>query len=500
MGRSLFRRLHRRFGTRLSGAERGRRAAAHRDRARTALPLDILRAVPRSGASPGTVAVVGAGFAGCAAAYVAKLLNFDVTVYEAAGTPGGRVTSSQSVVPGRILETGAELIGLNHPAWINLADKAGFALSVMTPDDDYSGAQLDSPLILGGVSYDQDAQARLYGEMQNVFDSWIAQSAFITDPRAPWRTPNAASLDAQNLGANIPASAPPHVVAAIGTEFEFNNTVPIGQQSWLANLAQFQAGGADQGFFDDTEVFRCTAGNQQLAAFMVDGLPVVPQTVTSIDTSGGVTLTFQDGGSDGPFDYVIVATSVAIWPSITVDNNPFPYAGIQNGPAIKYLAPVESRFWISEHLAPSGMSDVLGMVWEGTDNQADTAGFDLTVFCGGAAAQNAIDAGGTDSYFAPLISQLYPGFSTGGGVFENSTGNQNILTGYSCPAPGQVVGAQQSYTTPYNGCLFVAGEHTSPAWFGFMEGALESGIVAAVRMAARAGIELKPEWGGTAAL
>jgi monoamine oxidase len=45
--------------------------------------------------------------------------------------------------------------------------------------------------------------------------------------------------------------------------------------------------------------------------------------------------------------------------------------------------------------------------------------------------------------------------------------------GISCPNIGQVVGQQQSYSIPYNNCLFVAGEHTSPAWFGFMEGALE---------------------------
>lgn len=63
-----------------------------------------------------------------------------------------------------------------------------------------------------------------------------------------------------------------------------------------------------------------------------------------------------------------------------------------------------------------------------------------------------------------------------------------IRTGYSCPAPGEVVGAQQSYVTPYNDCLVVAGEHRSPAWFGFMEGALESGILAAARVAETAGV------------
>lgn len=505
MGRSLFRKLHRRFGTRRAGIDRKRRADAHHERARDAMPLDIVRAQPSTGASPGSVAIIGAGFAGCAAAYVANLLGFKVTIYDAGGEPGGRVTSSQTVVPGRILETGGELIGLNHPLWIILADIAGFALGVVTPDDDYSGTMLDAPLILGGVPYDPKAQAQLYDGMQKVFNGWIKKSAVVTSAWSPWQTPNAARLDAQTLGKKIPKGTQPHVIQAIETEFELNNTTPIGQQSWLANLAQFQAAGGGQGYFDDTEVFRCTAGNQQLAIRLVDSLPLIQQTVTAIDTSDRVTLTFKGGGTSGPFDYVIVATSVAIWPSIQVDGQEFPYEGINNGPAIKYLAPVAERFWIPKLLAPSGMSDTLGMTWEGTDNQANTANFDLSVFAGGRAAQNAINNQGSDAYYAPLISQLYPGFSTSGGTFHSHPGNPAILTGYSCPGPRQVVGAQQSYSKPYQDHrskerLFIAGEHTSPAWFGFMEGALESGLIAAARMARVAGVHLRPEWGGTKAL
>jgi monoamine oxidase len=500
MGRSLFRLLHRRFGTRLSGLERKRRADAHHERLRDAIPFHVVKATSATGTSPGSVAIIGAGFSGCAAAFVANLLGFKVTIYDASGTPGGRVTSSRTVVAGRILETGGELIGLNHPLWILFADVAGFALGVVTPDDDYSGAMLEPPLILDGVSYDTKAQAKLYDGMQKVFNSWIQKSAVVKHPWSPWLTRNAAQLDSQTLVEKIPAGTRPDIIEAIGTEFELNNTTPIDQQNWLANLAQFQAGGADQGFFDDTEVFRCTAGNQQLAVWLLGNLQLVPQTVTAIDISNGATLTFKGGDTSGPFDYVIVATSVAIWPRIKVDRKAFPYEGVNNGPAIKYLAPVEKRFWIPELRSPSGMSDTLGMTWEGTDNQANTAAFDLSVFSGGRAAQNAINRKGSDAYFAPLVSQLYPGFSTGGGTFHSHPGNVDIRTGYSCPSPGQVVGAQQSYTKPYRNCLFVAGEHTSPAWWGFMEGALESGVVAALRMAQAAGVPLRSEWGGTKAL
>jgi len=498
--RSVFGSLRQRFGSRLSGAERARRAVGHYERVRGVLPLEVVRASRQAGAAPGSVAIVGAGFAGCAAAFVADLLGFEVTVYEASGRVGGRVRSSQTVVSGRILELGAELIGLNHPVCIAAADLLGFALSVVTPEDDYAGAWLQSPLILGGQSYDQQAQAQLYDGAQTVYDDWIEAAAIVTDPWAPWLAPNAPALDAQSLAQNIPAGTPADVAAFIAVDFELNNTTPIAGQSWLANLAQIQAGGGED-FFDDTEVFRCAAGNQSLAVGLLGELPLVPQTVSAIDTTAaeGVMLT-ADGQAAGPFDYVIVATSVAMWPSLQVDGGAFPYSGVDNGPAIKYLAPVDTRFWIQELLAPTGTFDQLGMTWEGTDNQADTAGFDLTVFAGGEAAESAIANGGTDAYFARLVSELYPGFPSTHGTFMNWRAEPTIQTGYSCPGPGQVVGAQQSYVAPHNGRLFVAGEHTSPAWFGFMEGALESGIAAVARMAQVAGVELRDEWGGTAAL
>jgi monoamine oxidase len=487
MGRSLYGNLHRRYGRRTTGAERVRHAREFQERLRAAIPLHLAERKAATGGPAPNVAVIGAGFAGCAAAFVLNNNNCNVTVYDANGVPGGRVASSTTIVSGRILEAGAELIGLNHPAWLFFADAFGFALGVVTPDDDYAGVALEEPLVLSGFSYDPES---IYAGMTDVFNGWTSTaSTTVSDPFSPWTAPGAASLDQQNLGAMIPAGTPAAVAYAIGLEFELNNTVPIGSQSWLANLAQFaagQTGGFEQGmnFFDYTEVFRSTAGNQALAYALLGGLQVDQETVTAIDTStGGVTLSFASGDPQ-TFDYVVVATSVNAWSGLAVDGSAFPFAPVQAGPAIKYLAPVASRFWIQQGLAPSSMADTLGMTWEGTDNQADTAGFELTVFAGGGLAESAIQAGGTDAYFAPLISAVYPGFSTSGGTFAGE--GSLVQMGYSCPAPGQVTGAQQSYGTPYKGCVFVAGEHTSAAWFGFMEGALESGLVAAGNLLAAA--------------
>src|SRR5262249_31782971 len=54
-----------------------------------------------------------------------------------------------------------------------------------------------------------------------------------------------------------------------------------------------------------------------------------------------------------------------------------------------------------------------------------------------------------------------------------------IKTGYACPKLGQVTTIGKSLSVPHLNRLYFAGEHTCMAYFGFMEGALQSGARAA---------------------
>ncbi|HEU0300088.1 MAG TPA: FAD-dependent oxidoreductase [Longimicrobium sp.] len=529
MGRSLFGALHRRHGRRLAGGERKRRADLHRERLRGVMPIDLIGAPrPTPGAAPGSVAVVGGGFAGSVAAYTLDLLGFHVTLFD--GGKGGRVSTSSTVVHNRLLETGGELIGTNHPLWLHLAGRFRLEMSVVSTDDSFAAQGLEMPLTLGGRSLSTPEQAALYDQMNAIMGMWCAQAAAVKHPWHPWTTPRAAALDAQSLAQQMPAGCPPDVYDAINTTFLFNNTQPLQGQSWLANLAQFAAGtivvgapGDTTGFFDDTEVFRCASGNQSLLPHLRRGIRLVASNVADLDTtSGKVALTLADGGgsgSGGTFDYAVFAGPLSVFPHTTVDGGrPFPWGAIQWGSACKYLAPLDRRFWIADRLAPSGMSDQAGMTWEATDNQMALPGqsgpqYCLTLFTGGPIAQQAVgqaqqgSPGFPDAFFEPLVEPMYPGFdrADAGGHFCCAPGDgvPYMMAGYSCPAPGQVTAphaSQQAYTTPHNGVVFLAGEHASPAWFGFMEGALESGFVAAVRVALAAGVDVPPSVGGLDAI
>ena len=491
MGRSLFAKLHRRFGSRIGGDERRQRAAANYERLREAMPVGLAGRPQRIATAAPRVAILGAGFAGVSAAWFGARAGFAVTLIEPR-VVGGRVSSTRTLVPGRILEAGAELIGTNHPLWIALAHQFGFALSAVSTEENYAAAGLEMPLILDGRHLSPSEQEALHDEMDEVLQLWAEQSKIVTNAWMPWTTDGAEGLDAQSVASKIPEGTGDLARKAILLEFELDNCIPAAEQSWLGALAQLSAGGGSQ-FFEETEVFRCSAGNQALAQRLAAGLDLNQHFATNIRTGDRIFIDLEGGGKDGPYDYVVVAVPSVAMEKLTIDGKPFPYRAIAHGPAVKYLSAVERRFWIPEGVAPSGMSDNLGMMWEGTDNQMDTAPFDVSVFAGGRPAQAAIDAGGGATYFAPRLTALLPHYSATHAEFENWP--KRIGMGYSCPARGEVTTKQKAYTDLIAGRIAVAGEHTSPGWFGFMEGALESGLVAIARIAANAGLNLKPEYG-----
>src|SRR5437016_1452988 len=263
MSRSLFARLHRRFGRPISGRERLRRIEEHAARLREAMPVGLVGGARLATARAARVAVIGGGFAGTSAAWFASRAGMAVTLIEPRAV-GGRVSSRHDFIEGRILEAGAELIGTNHPMWIALARHFGLGLSAITTEDNYDGAGLSMPVILEGRVLTDAEQKSMYTEMDTVFRAWGKESEVVTAPWKPWTTPDAVKLDADSLDQHIPAGTSALTRAAIRTDFELNNTIAASQQSWLGNLAQF-AGGGGYAYFEDSEVYRCAAGNQALA-------------------------------------------------------------------------------------------------------------------------------------------------------------------------------------------------------------------------------------------
>jgi monoamine oxidase len=449
------------------------------------------------------VTVIGAGFAGLTAACFLREAGFGVTVLEARQDVGGRVSSRTDICPGRIIEAGAELIGANHPMWLSFANRLGLGLSVLTSEDEFTAASLAMPLYLNGALLSPAEADDIYTQMDHVLKQISKDAATIDDPYQPWLSPNAQAWDAISVAQRLPdfgVEAGSLLWSAVAAELGNNQAVPIDDQSYLGLTAVVRGGqlaGDINAFWTQSEVFRCAEGNQQLAYALRELLEVVspgsvltgvPVTAVTI-TPDQVTVTAD--GTDYTSDYAVLAIPQPAWPAISFSPAIPPGYQIATGPAVKYLSPLDSRFWLPEGLAPYSLSDGLGMTWEGTDNQMllPGQGLELSVFAGGPWAAQARQAADKVQYFTDNLTPMYPdyaGYATPAGTFIDWPSEQWTGCGYSCAAPGQVTTAAPLLAELYQQRLAFAGEHTVMAMFGYMEGALESGYIAAIRILAAA--------------
>jgi len=240
-------------------------------------------------------------------------------------------------------------------------------------------------------------------------------------------------------------------------------------------------------------MFRCATGNDSLAwtlhAWLESRNPGsvsldTPVTGISISDSG---VSVETATGTDMFHFVVLAIPPSLWSYRLTIDPPIPseYA-MHMGPVVKFLSSVSERFWLEQRLSPSGMDDRIGETWEGTDNQTvlDGQGIELTVFAGGHAARAALASRDPAAWYAERLDVLFPGYCAQGPTTRFMAWPKEEWTGggYSCPSPGQVTTIGPFLAEPYHERLIFAGEHTCPAFFGFMEGALESGCIAAARV------------------
>jgi monoamine oxidase len=434
-----------------------------------------------------TVTVVGAGFAGLMAASWLRDNGFDVTVLEARDRVGGRVWSVHDFVADRIIERGAELIGANHPLWLKLAREYALGLSVLTDDDEFTSATLRQPLFLKGSLIQPEEASTLYEEMDGVFRRISEDASAIKDPDRPWESPVADEWDKLSVAAVLRSRGVPDnelLWAAVSCQLENDQAARLEDQSYLGLTALVRGGqlGDDtMAFWTKSEIFRCEAGNQQLAVELARPLKVVLSSPVTTIAIGSSNVVVKAESGDYTSDYVVLAIPQPLWSRIKITPQVPLELHISTGSAVKYLSEVGSRFWLLRSLAPSGMSDQLGMTWEGTDNQMGSQAIELSVFAGGPLAEEARRSPSTDRYFNEHLTQMFPGYIEYARrrVFADWPGDDWSLCGYSCPGPGQVTKAAPRLAEMFEGRMAFAGEHTIMKMFGYMEGGLQSGRRAA---------------------
>jgi monoamine oxidase len=435
-------------------------------------------AAPKSGAR--RVIVIGAGFSGLACAHELRARGCQVTVLEARKRVGGRVITFTDFVKGANIEGGGELIGSNHPAWVGYADKFGLRFRDVTEDE------AEFPVILGGRTLSAKESEALYEEMEAAHATMNADARTV-NADAPWKTANAEALDRRSTAHWLRELKVSKLgKQALAAEFQNDNSVALGRQSYLGNLTQVKGGGVEK-YWTESEVYRCRTGNQSLAFALARSIGEsrlrheTPVRAIRLLEDKAVVLTAA--GETLEADQVVLAVPPTTWGRIRISPGLPGALDPQMGRAVKFLTAVTSRFWRKDKLAPDALTDgMIGMTWDGTDNQPAKDGAGLTGFSGGPAADMARRSEAWRSHHGlrQAMNEIYPGFDAActASRFMDWPADELVGGGYSFPAPGQVTTVGPLLIAPH-GRLHLAGEHTCYKFVGYMEGALQSGIRAA---------------------
>jgi len=459
-----------------------------------ALPLPV--AAQRKGAAAPSVVVVGAGLAGLCAAWSLARHGIEATLFEASPRPGGRCwTERRTFADDQIAERGGELIDTAHDALIDLALELGLTLDDLhaaTPRNTAGVALLD------GRRYDDAAAVRdfaglwpalqrdsrrLGDELPTFASHTKAQAALDRMAAREWlatRVPGGLASPLARLLANA-------YVEEIGAELDEISAVTV------VDLLR----GSPQDRVSPYEVsdqrYHVRGGNDLVVQRLAEALGPRIETGTRLvalarlaDGRYRVVLARDTARREVVADSVILALPFTLLREVDCSAagfRPRKLAAIHElGMArnTKLQLQFADRAWVAQ--GGNGETRVEGsyqVSWEVSRGQPGAAGI-LNFYSGGAAAVRAGEGAAEERARDALadLSRIYPGIGErwNGRAIRNAWDRHPWSKGsYSLLKPGQYVAFHGIEHLP-EGRVHFAGEQSSQAWYGYLNGAVESGL------------------------
>lgn len=440
----------------------------------------VLRSSPR-------IAVVGAGISGLAAAYYLRRAGLGAEVFEASQRLGGRVKTSTEFFPGSVCEVGGEFIDSNHKDIRRLAADLGLELTDIKGGRE---SRYERTFLVEGRRISEIELARAMSQMLQELERLDS----VALPFRGIRSPSAARRDHVSLSEFIERQhCDKWLKSLLQTVYTAEFGLDTGAQSSLNALGiiQVSRNGKASYYGDSDERFKIRGGNQQLAVELAKRLSGQVKFGWKLDrlTEGthGYELELQSEGKAArkKFDYVIVAAPFSVLRKIElrVALNPRQREAIDElgyGENTKMMLGVSQRVWRDQGFSGEAATDLgIQTTWDGSRGTDGSSGF-VTCYLGGSGARAYARTEPVRTAVGELTS-LFHGFgSTFSGSCHIADWGSNPLShgSYSCYKVGQYTRFRGFESLSSKG-LFFAGEHCSLEFKGFMNGAAESGRIAA---------------------
>lgn len=468
------------------------------------------RPAPAAPASKPSVAIVGAGLAGLRAAHwLWTVKGIAATVYEGNTRAGGRChTLHDFFSDGVSVEHGGAFINTDHAALRSLCNTLGLTLDVVGGGN-YLGKS--DKYWIDGADYPYAAANADWREAYSAFKSALASAPY---PQT-YDTHTAAGVTLDNMTVDewINANISGGVNSRFGKLLQSNaiaeNGLDTSEQSALGLIYLLGWNGQNSlsPISGGDEKYHVRGGNNQIVDRLIAALPAgtvrYGHKLTAVrqPEGGPVTLTFQTGARfvDVRADRVILALPFTTLRDCDLTQSGFSAIKRRTiaeqglGANAKLHVEVRERPWITQGYGGAAYTNPAGFQcgWDDTSGALQPGGV-YNFFPGG----TQVTAGWKGEAFGPApaaqVSQylaqlepIFPGVSaayTGKAYRDFWHANPWSKGAYTCLRPGQFTSIFGNGAVP-EGAVHFAGEHTSNEFYGFLNGAVETGERAAKAVA-----------------
>ncbi|MDQ3753053.1 MAG: FAD-dependent oxidoreductase [Actinomycetota bacterium] len=400
------------------------------------------------------VNVIGAGFAGLAAAEALSSAGVAVEVFEARDRIGGRVWS-ETLPTGAVIERGAEFILDDYDTTRELARR------------------LDTALAPTGMAYG-DREPRGGPEVERA--ELVRVSAALTEI-AGAHAPGPGVAIGDLLDATPMSS---------GARAALEARLSISAAHEAAELAGHLAAHTSS-TFSESQSARIAGGNSRLAEALVRPLPSPVRTrhrVERVKWTGG-SATVQGEGFEAPSDVTLITVPASVLEDIAFSPN-LPQGKVRANRSVDYGHAAKLSVPLEREAEPSAVMSVPDRFWcwtaRGGGGEVQPV---VSSFAGSTHALEALEVGDGTGLWLARLTELRPdlALSPEGAVATIWDDDPWVRAAYSVELAGRP--RDRAGLCEPAGALFFAGEHTAGVWAGTMEGALRSGRRAAGQIIAR---------------